>query len=98
MKLYLTLDSIPELRPLPGKERLKIWRCAYFAAMRKPQIWVALALNGVIAGASVLVASTYLSHVMAVVIGSAVGGALGGIFFSQILVHYALPHIRNIVD
>ena len=93
MKIYWSLASVPELALLPKAERNHIWRLAYRQSFRNIVTWLALALCGICAGLGSLIGDR-LGYGL---LGSMIGGGMGGFIFGQISIYTALPFIRTAV-
>ena len=93
MRIYWTLKSIPELAPLPAKERGRVWRAAYWRTFKDWRGWAAAAVVGVCAGLGSAIGAAYGHQMLYGVIGAGIGGAISG----QIWTHLAIPHLRELL-
>lgn len=95
MRLYWTINSIPELRSLPKRERKQVWRRCYNKILRHWQTWVALALCGICSGAGGALGRLAFVDSYLILVCIAAGGGIGGFIFSQVAIHVAIPYIRE---
>ena len=93
MQIYWSLKSIPELAEIPERERGRLWRAAHLRIFRHWQVWVAL---GGCAFAAALGSS--LGELTGYsIIGFAIGAGIGAFLYAQVAMHFARPHIRELL-
>ena len=94
MKIYWTLESVPELAALPKQERMRVWRWASKQIFKHWQTWVGLIVCGLCAGMG-----SQVGHAVGLdssgYVGAGIGGGIGGFIYSQIAIRVALPYIRQ---
>ena len=89
MRIYWSVNSMPELQSLPKAERGRVWRKAYGQSFRYWQTWVGVVLLGICA----FIGGAIGGHLGYVIWGSVIGGGLGGFLFLQTLA----PVIQRII-
>lgn len=93
MKIYWTLKQIPELSSLSFQERGKRWRKAYKKSFRHWETWLGLICCGLCAAAG-----AWGGDVLNIrLLGGGIGGAVGGLFLSQVILSVVLQHYRDIL-
>lgn len=93
MKIYWTLKQIPELSGLSSKERGKRWRKAYKKSFRHWETWLGVICLGLCAAAGSWVGDALNMRLL----GAGIGGACGGLVFSQVTLSVVLQHYRDIL-
>lgn len=92
MQLYWSLKSIPEL---PSPERGRVWRAAHRKTFRHWQTWAALAGLGLCMVVGGLLGFLVDPSIISLSIGNVIGGGLGSLVFSQVVVEMARPYLRT---
>ena len=94
MQIYWTAKSLPELADLPASERGRLWRAAHWKAFRHWQVWLALVGLAVLAG----LGSGLGELAGHSTIGLVIGAGIGAFLYTQVLMHFARPHIRELLS
>ena len=88
MRLYWTLNSIPEYTQVPEPERKRLWRDSYRRIWGHWQTWLALIVCGACAGIG-----SHFGHIL----GAMAGGGIGGFVLGQVTTHLTLGYFRQAV-
>lgn len=111
MNLYLTYDSIPELRGLPKEEQRKAWRACAWSMLGSVSWWLGLVkiwAVSVMTGLPVLILTAclmfwlrdgpFILTVVVVVLGSCVVGASGGLVAHREVIKHIRPRLKQYVE
>jgi hypothetical protein len=91
MKIYWTINQIPELAGLTPDQSKEAWQfCFKKYAFKHWEVWVSLFAIGLL----VVVAQFVLGGI----IGAAIGGGLGGGIFGVTCTNVLRPHLRDYVS
>ncbi|EHK62416.1 hypothetical protein [Halomonas sp. GFAJ-1] len=93
MKIYWTLKQIPELSSLSSRERGKRWRKAYKKSFRHWETWLGVICCGLCGAAGAWVGDVFNLGLL----GAGIGGAIGGLVFSQAILSVVLRRYRDIL-
>jgi len=95
MKLYFSINSIPELANLPKKGRYQIWKACYSMIWRS---WKSIILHIILAILFISVL-TVIYHTfdkfIIVLLVAAIIGAIYGFIEQQVAIYIIRPHIRE---
>ena len=93
MPLYWTLKGVPELSHLPGQESGRVWRRVGYKTLRHWQAWLGLVAGGACAWLGSYIGGSFGHSI----VGGFVGGSIGGFIFSQVSIHVARLHYRDVL-
>lgn len=93
MKIYWTLKQIPELSSLSFQERGKRWGKAYKKSFRHWENWLGVICCGLCGAVGAWVGDVLNIRLL----GAGIGGAVGGLVFSQVILSVVLRHYRDIL-
>ena len=85
MRIYWTIESIPELKTLSKRERKRIWREAYRNSWNHWQAGAALLLLGL---------CVCIGGIMGGAWGAGIGGGIGAMIFHQIMIVIMRPYLK----
>jgi hypothetical protein len=91
MKIYWTEPSPPELASFSAAERKRIWGECAEGRFRKGRTWIGLLALGGCAGAGGLIGDFFDMKLL----GSCIGGGIGGLLFSQFAIRSTLEIVRE---
>jgi hypothetical protein len=103
MKIYWSLESIPELSGLTEEERKKIWRSCRWKIFQHPPVYLALVIFGIcpIIGhwlgltLSSLWSLEAIPSMVITLLGFGIGIGVGGFIYGQISTIYIRPYMRK---
>lgn len=79
MKIYWSLESIPELSDLTPSERLRLWQRCSFKPFRHWQVWAALAIGAACAVGALHTVGDPFASAFASGLAGGLGGSLGSL-------------------
>jgi hypothetical protein len=94
MKLYWSINSIPELTDLPNEKRKEVWAVCQSRCFRNWQTGISIVLMGVCIAAGIKLGKFYYGHIGGI-IGAVIAGGIGGSIIWEIKVNIVRPHIRE---
>ncbi len=103
MKIYWSINSIPELAGLSPNEQNKVWRSCVWKCYKHWQTWVGLVLGAAIGGIGAIVAiwlipdSVPVGLIERMLIIAPFGG-IGGLILGQIAIHQTRPYLKAYVE
>jgi len=95
MRIYWSLNSVPELAALPKMERKRVWRTCYHRTFRHWQTWLALLFCGLCGGAGVQIGKFIFEDGWMMLVCAGICGGIGGFIFGQVATQIAIPYIRQ---
>ena len=100
MKIYWSLQSIPELADLPRPERRRLWRKCWGKVLRHWQIWLMFlllcsSLLGVLFVSAWLALVVGLGWPLALILVSGAWGSTFGFLLDQVSIPLARPYLRQ---
>jgi hypothetical protein len=93
MKLYWSINSIPELADLPKEKRKEVWKSCHIKCFLHWQIWASAVLFGLGVAAGSALGEFYYGRIGGT-IGAAIAGGIVGIIGWEIKVSVVRPLIR----
>jgi hypothetical protein len=99
MKVYWSLESLPELSDLPHAERRRLWRECWWKVLDHWQVWVVylvgcLGIYGGMFVAAWLSLAVGLGWVLALLIVGLVWGSIFSFLLNQVSFPLARPYLR----
>ena len=99
MRIYWTVNSVPELSGLPVEEKARLWRVCWRKSYCNWWPWIAFVSLGIIAAlASYFVAKRFPDNQLVICAMPLIGCGVASVVFGQILMYGARKHLRIDMD
>ena len=93
MKIYWSFNHIPELSHLSASEKKRLWQKASSRCLRSWLGWLGLILCGLSGSLGADIGEIYELKML----GTALGGATGGLIYAQIVTYFAVKHYKALL-